>query len=325
MSEFKTPAKSAFEDFFASKTACDQLTEDAIKKGYKIKGWKDYSIYSLEIEDLRPFGINDVIHPFKQYDKERLQNLADSIRLNGILNPIIVRASKDSTCYEIISGHNRVEAAKLAGQMKVPAIIKDIDDDDATIMMVDSNLRQREKLMPSEKAFAYKIKLDAIKRQGARTDLSCAQDEHRINGKKSRDIIAEESGESRAQVVRYIRLTYLISELLEKVDDGSISLVSAVALSYLNDEQQGWLLSILKHDKIVPSAKQANRLKELSEQGTLDEVAMRTLFERPDKQSIQIIFKQSYLRKYFPATFSAQEIEQIISDLLENWSQSEVH
>ena len=189
-------------------TLLDKLFEPTVPQGPELP-----VVDTLPVEALRPFSG----HPFHLYMDEKLRELTDSIREHGVLMPVLVRPV-DAGGYEIISGHNRVEAAKLAGLDKVPVTVRELDDDTATILMVDSNLRQRETLLPSEKAWAYRMKLEAIKRQGFRADLTCAQVGHKFPGQKSRDIVAEEAGESKNQISRYIRLTELIPPFLEMVD-----------------------------------------------------------------------------------------------------------
>lgn len=269
----------------------------------------------MSIDQLTPFPH----HPFKLYQDERMQEMVQSIRSNGVLTPILVRPSKDSSGYEIISGHNRVAAAKLAGLSEVPAIIRQMDDETAIVAMVDSNLRQREKLLPSEKAFAFKMKLDAIKRQGQRSDLTCGQIVHKLNGKKSRDIVAEQAGENYKQVSRYIRLTELIPLALDCVDQGRLAFNPAVAISYLNPDQQRDLLDIINEYECSPSLSQAERLKALSQNNQLDRSAINAVMSELKPQQNQVVIKSEYISKYFPKDTSQDQIQDTIIKLLEVW------
>ena len=266
----------------------------------------------ITLDKLTPFPH----HPFKLYQDERMQEMVSSVKANGILTPILVRPSSDSKSYEIISGHNRVEAARLADLTEIPAIIRQMDDETAIIAMIDSNLRQREKLFPSEKAFAYKMKLDAIRKQGERTDLTSRQ----LVGKlENADIVGESSGESGRQIQRFIRLTQLTPELLDLVDENKIAFNPAVAISYLDQEQQSWLCDIIAAEDCSPSLSQADRLKQLAQQGKLDHMAMKLIMSEPKPQYQQITIKQDKIAKYFPRDTSTKQVEEIIIKLLENW------
>jgi len=269
----------------------------------------------VPVDQLTPFPH----HPFKLYQDERMQEMVQSIRSNGVLTPILVRPAKDHSGYEIISGHNRVAAAKLAGLHEVPAIIRQMDDETAIVAMVDSNLRQREKLLPSEKAFAFKMKLDAIKRQGQRSDLTCGQIVHKLNGKKSRDIVAEQAGENYKQVSRYIRLTELIPIALDCVDTGRIAFNPAVAISYLTPDQQRDLLDIINEYECSPSLSQAERLKALSQNNQLDRSAINAVMSELKPQQNQVVIKSEYISKYFPKDASPDQIQDTIIKLLEVW------
>lgn len=212
-------------------------------------------IQMLSPEKMQPFPN----HPFKVVDDEKMMDMVESIKEYGVLVPIIVRPVENGN-YEIVSGHRRHHAAVLAGQEEIPAIVREMDEDAAVLVMVDSNL-QRENILPSEKAFAYRMKLEAMKRQGERTDLTCAQFGHKLNGQKSRDILAEQTGESRNQIQRYIRLTYLIPNILEMVDNKNIAFNAAVEISYLSEKGQKLLHDNMDVNECSPSLSQAKRLK----------------------------------------------------------------
>jgi ParB family chromosome partitioning protein len=247
-----------------------------------------------------------------------MQEMVASVRTNGILTPILVRPTKDNKSYEIISGHNRVEAARQAGLEEMPAIIRQMDDETAIVAMIDSNLRQREQLFPSEKAFAYKMKLEAIKRQGERTDLTSRQ----VVGKsENADAIGEAVGESGRQIQRYIRLTELIPELLDYVDQGKLAFNPAVAISYISQELQTDLIDVMNIYACSPSLAQADRMKKLSQEGSLDRSAINAILSEPKPQQKQIVFKGDQVEKYFPKDTSPEQIQETIIRLLEVWYQ----
>ena len=218
-------------------------------------------VQMIPLSELHPFEG----HPFRVVDDEEMQKTVESVKQYGVLTPAIARPDPDGG-YEIISGHRRLRASELAGLDKLPVIVREMDDDEAIIYMVDSNL-QREHILPSERAFAYKMKMDAIKHQGQRADLTCAQDGHKLEGKKSRDIVAEEAGVSKNQVSRYIRLTELIPEIRDMVDEKKIAFNPAVELSYLKPEEQREFLDAMDYAQAAPSLSQAQRLKKLSQEG----------------------------------------------------------
>ena len=252
-------------------------------------------------------------HPYKVEENEEMEMLTQSIKENGILSPLIVRPIENSE-YEIISGHRRLFASKRAGLTEVPAFVYEMDRDKATIALVDSNLH-REHLLPSEKAFAYKMKVEAMSRQGKRTDLTSSQVGKRLN---TYEVIAEESGESRNQIHRYIRLTNLLPELLKFVDDGQISFTPAVELSYLNDIEQRDLLQAMELNDCTPSLSQAVRMKKLSQQGLLnDERINEIMAEEKANQKERIKIPTERVRKYFPKSFSNSQIEDEIVKLCE--------
>lgn len=274
------------------------------------------TIELIRLDQLHPF----LDHPFKLYSEDRMKEMSESVRQNGILTPILVRPVNNGEGFEIISGHNRVEAAKRAGLSEVPGTIREMDNETAIIAMIDSNLRQREKLQPSEKAFAYKMKLDAMGRRAGRPpENNCAQVDHNYSGKKTRDIIAEQSGESGPQIQRYIRLTELIPPLLDMVDENKLAFNPAVTISYLNVEQQCWLMEIMEKEECSPSLTQADHLKQLAQLGKLDYPVLETIMLEPKPQQTQITLKQDRIAKFFPKDASAQQMEETILKLLENW------
>ena len=257
-------------------------------------------------------------HPFKLYKDEQMQEMVNSVQHNGVLTPIIVRPGAEDGQFEIISGHNRVEAARLAGLTEIPAIIREMDNETAIVAMVDSNLRQRDKLLPSEKAFAYKMKLEAIKRQGKRTDLTSRQ----VVGKsENADVIGESVGESGRQIHRFIRLTELIPPLLELTDVSRMALNPAVALSYLTPSEQEDVLDIMMMHDCSPSLSQAEHLKKLSQEGSLDRSAINAILSEPKPQQKQIVFKGDQVEKYFPKDTTPEQIQETIIRLLEVWYQ----
>ena len=237
----------------------------------------------------------------------------------GVLTPLIARPLEDGT-YEIISGHRRVHAAQAAGLTEVPVIVRDMDDDAATVLMVDSNL-QRENILPSERAFAYKMKLEAMKRQGERTDLQEQATSTQVGRKlETAEMVGKEVGDSRNQVRRYIRLTYLIPEFLDLVDEKKISFNPAVELSYLKPTEQEMFLSVMEWSQNAPSLSQAQRLKKLSQEGKLTPDAMREIMNEVKKGDLErVTFRNETLRKYFPRSYTAQQMQDQIIKLLEQW------
>ena len=263
----------------------------------------------IQVDKLRTFEN----HPYKVEENEEMEMLTQSIKENGILSPLIVRPIENSE-YEIISGHRRLFASKRAGLTEVPAFVYEMDRDKAIIALVDSNLH-REHLLPSEKAFAYKMKVEAMNRQGERTDLTCSQVGKRLN---TYEVIAEESGESRNQIHRYIRLTNLLPELLKYVDDGQISFTPAVELSFLNDIEQRDLLQAMELNDCTPSLSQAVRMKKLSQAGKLDDDRINKIMaEEKANQKERIKIPTERVRKYFPKSFSNSQIEDEIVKLCE--------
>ena len=263
----------------------------------------------LPVKKLRPFEG----HPFQVKDDAEMDQLVFSILTQGLLTPISVRPIENGE-YEVISGHRRLHACKKAGIETVPALIYSLDRDAATIAMVDSNLH-REKILPSEKAFAYKLKLDAMQRQGQRTDLTSDQVGRKL---ETAEIIGEQGGDSKTQVRRYIRLTELIPDILRMVDDGKIALTPAVELSYLTKQEQQDLLETMESEDCTPSLSQAMQLKKLSQSGALTmDIIFDTLRELKANQQDKISFRVDDLRRYFPKSYSAARIQGHILKLLE--------
>lgn len=273
---------------------------------------------TVVIDDLHPFKH----HPFKVLDNEEMNQMVESVLQFGILNPLIVRPDENGT-YEIVSGHRRARAAELAGLTTVPAIVRQLDDDAAIILMVDSNLA-RENILPSEKAWSYKLKLDAMKRQGERTDLTCGQVDHKSTNVKARDVLATEVGESSKQIQRYIRLTNLIPELLDMVDAKQISFNPAVELSYLKPFEQTQFISAMEYGGAPPTLTQAQRIKKLSQDGHCGIDAMCAIMSEEKKVDMdKVTIKPDVLKKYFPKSYTPKQMEDTIIKLLEQWQQKQ--
>lgn len=266
-------------------------------------------VQSLPLDKLEPFPN----HPFKVIDDDKMLETVESIKERGVLVPILVRPKNDGN-FEIVSGHRRHHASQLAGKTEIPAIVREMDDDTAILLMVDRNL-QREELLPSEKAFAYKMKLDAMKRQGQRTDLTSAQ----IGPKLSTEIIGEAGGDSRNQVKRYIRLTNLIPSLLERVDSKTIAFNAAVEVSYLTEPEQKMLCDAIEREECTPNLKQARRLKQFSQDGKLDENVIDAIMTEEKPIEDKLVLKGDVLEKYFPKTYTPSQKQKIIVKLLEDW------
>ena len=269
-------------------------------------------IQEIPLSELHPFRN----HPFKVKDDEAMMETADSIKQYGVLVPAIARPDPEGG-YELVAGHRRRRASELAEKETMPVIIRDLDDDAATIIMVDSNL-QRESLLPSERAFAYKMKLEAVKHQGARTDLTSRQ-----VGEKSQtsiQTVADQAGESQRQVQRYIRLTELIPELMDMVDEKKIALNPAYELSFLKKEEQVDLLDAMDSEQATPSLSQAQRLKKYSQEGHLTLDMMRVIMGEEKKSDLdRVTFTSDTLRKYFPKSYTPQRMQETIIKLLEAW------
>ena len=268
-------------------------------------------VTEISLADLHPFKN----HPFKVLDDERMQDTAQSIREYGVLVPAIVRPREEGG-YEIVAGHRRKRGCELAGLETMPVIIRDLDDDAATLVMVDSNI-QRESLLPSERAFAYKMKLDAIKRQGERRDLTSSQVGMKL---QALDIVGKQAGDSRNQVHRFIRLTSLIPELLDMVDNKKIAFNPAVELSYLRQEEQTQLLDAMDSEQATPSLSQAQRLKRFSQEGKLSIDVMRAIMSEEKKSDLDnLTIPMDSIRKFFPKSYTPKQIQDTIMKLVESW------
>ena len=269
----------------------------------------------IELASLRPFSK----HPYKVRDDDAMMDMVESIKQYGVLLPAIARPVPDSG-YEIISGHRRKRACELAGLETMPVIVRELDDDAAAILVVDSNI-QREDLLPSERAFAYKLKLEAIQHQGQRKDLTSVQLEPKL---RARDIVAQESGESSGvQVQRYIRLTELIPPLLDMVDERKIAFNPAYELSFLTKDEQTMLLDAMDSEQATPSQSQAQRLKQFSQRGELDAAVMRAIMSEEKKEVERVTLKGETLRKYFPSSYTPKRMEETIIRLLEQWQKQQ--
>lgn len=267
-------------------------------------------VQSLPLDRLMPFPN----HPFKVLDDEKMQETVESIKERGVLVPILVRPTNDGN-FEIVSGHRRHHASQLAGLTEIPAIVREMDDDTAILLMVDSNL-QREELLPSEKAFAYKMKLDAIKRQGKRTDLTSAQIVPKL---QARDIVAHDAGVNRMEVTRYVRLTYLVPDLLDRVDNKTMAFNAAVEVSYLTEPEQLMLCDAIEREECTPNLSQAKRLKQYSQDGKLDENVMDAIMTEEKPIEDKLVLKGDMLAKYFPRTYTPSQKQKVIVKLLEDW------
>ncbi len=289
------------DDLFAT----EEIREDAQRE----------KVQNIPLGELHPFRN----HPFKVKDDAAMQDTVDSVREYGVLVPAIARPDP-SGGYELIAGHRRHHASELAGKETMPVIIRDLDDDAATIIMVDSNL-QREELLPSERAFAYKMKLDAMKRQAGRP-MKENRDQvgHNFSGKRTVELIAENAPDSRNQIQRYIRLTELIPELLDMVDERKIAFNPAVELSYLKKEEQTLLLEAMDSEQATPSLSQAQRLKKFSLQKMLSLDVMRAVMSEEKKTDLdRVTLKNETLRRYFPKSYTPKQMEDTIIKLLEGW------
>ena len=275
---------------------------------------KREQVQQIPIDELYPF----TNHPFKVLEDDSMAQTVKSIKEYGILSPLIARSRPDGDGYEIISGHRRQFAAREAGLETLPVIVRDMDDDAATILMVDSNL-QREQISPSEKAFAYKMKLDALKHQGARSDLTSRQ----VVGKlEAAALVGKVSDESGRQVQRYVRLTNLIPELLDMVDNKKISFNPAVELSYLDEKQQRAFLEAMDSTQNAPSVSQAQKLKKMAQKGEFTAEKASEIMEQEKKSELDTVtIKNEILRKYFPRNYTPRQMEQKIIQLLDAWQQ----
>ena len=286
----------------------------------------DESRADSQLEKVQKIPISELVpfknHPFKVVDDEAMLRTTESIAQFGVLTPLIARPLEDGS-YEIISGHRRAHAAEAAGLTEVPVIVRDMDDDAATVLMVDSNL-QRESILPSERAFAYKMKLEAMKHQGERTDLqgdlTSRQLGEKLQGQTSVGEMSDQIGESQRQIQRFIRLTNLIPELLDMVDQKQISFNPAVELSYLTPEEQQHIIEAMDFTQAAPSLSQAQRLKKLSQEGGCTLEAMQDILGEVKKGDLErVAFKSEQLRKYFPKSYTPKQMSDTIIKLLEQW------
>ena len=281
--------------------------DDLFSAGNPAEAGGSGNVQEIPLTELFPFKD----HPFKVLDDETMQDTVESIRIHGVLVPGIARPRAEGG-YELIAGHRRRHASELAGKTTMPVIVRELDDDEAVLFMVDSNI-QRENLFPSEKAWAYKMKLDALKHQGVK-DTS-----RQLGEKYSVDALSENSNDSARNIHRFIRLTELLPELLQMVDDKKLSFNPAVELSYLTQEQQGELMEIMGELQAVPSLEQAKRLKKYSQEGKLDRNVMDAILTEERPAPVQVTLKNDRLKQYFPQTYTTKQIEEVIFSLLETW------
>ena len=286
---------TSYDDIFQTETG----KEDAARE----------RVQEIPIAELFPFKN----HPFQVRDDDSMRDTAESIHKYGVLVPAIARP-REGGGYELVSGHRRKRGCELAGKETMPVIVRELDDDASTIIMVDSNI-QRENLLPSERAFAYKMKLEAIKHQGSRGDLTSAQVAQKLSVEK----VGEDAGVSKDQVRRYIRLTELSPELLEMVDNKKIAFNPAVELSYLTKEEQTLLLDEMKKQESTPSLSQAQRLKKYSQDGKLDANVMDAIMSEEKKEVEKVTLQGDRLKKYFPKSYTPKQMEDTIFKLLESW------
>lgn len=293
----RKPSLTSYDDIFSTEASRQQE-----------------QIQRLALSELHPFKD----HPFRVLDDDRMMETVESVKEYGVLVPIIARPMPDGG-YEIVSGHRRKRACELAGLNEIPAIVRDLDDDEAVIIMVDSNL-QRENILPSERAKAYQMKLEAIKHQGERRDLTSDQVGQKL--KVAVERVAENAGESKSQVQRFIRLNNLEPPLIDKVDAGKLAFTPAVELSYLKPEEQQWLDTALENTQQTPSLSQAQRMKRESKQGTLSEQGIMEIMTE-NKQTIpakgSVVLPQEKLTKYFPRSYTTEQMEKVIFKLLDYW------
>ena len=290
---------SSYDDIFGDNNAAEVTADQVVE---------------IPLSQLHPFKY----HPFKVRDDEEMEKTVESIREFGVLTPAICRPDGKGG-YEILSGHRRHHACEIAGLETLPCIVRELDDDAATILMVDSNL-QREEILPSERAFAYKMKLDAMKHQGERLDRTSGQVDQKLKGAVSRDLLAEQVGESAKQVQRYIRLTNLIPELLDMVDEKILGLNTGGTLSFLEDKQQKELLSSMDYAQAVPSLEQAQRIKKLALNNEISQEGMNIILSEEKKTDVdRVTLKHDTLKKYFPKSYTPKQMEDTIIKLLDQW------
>ena len=270
-------------------------------------------IKPVPISELKPF----TEQPFKVKLDEDMDALVESIKQCGVLTPVIARPHKDSG-YEILSGHRRVKACELAGITDIPVVVKNLDDDTATILLVDSNL-QREHILPSEKAFAYQMKLEAMKRQGARTDLTSSQIATKLEKGRSDVELGEQVGESKDQIRRYIRLTNLIDPILNMVDNNQIAMNAAVEISYLGSKEQAAVMQSIEKEETSPSIAQARKMRQFHQEGKLSDTVIESIMMEQKPETVKITLGEDKLKKYFPKSYSKAKMEEIILKLLDKW------
>ena len=277
-------------------------------------GRKTEEIIPMQLSKLKPFSEQ----PFKVLDNEDMDELIESVKENGVLSPIVVRPHPEGG-YEILSGHRRARACERAGITEVPVVVKDLDDDTAVILLVDSNL-QREHILPSEKAFAYQMRLEAMKRKAGRPSKeNCEQVAYNYDGKKSSEILGEQVGESKDQIRRYIRLTELIDPLLEMVDSKAMALNAGVELSYLKPKEQVAVVEAIKSEETAPSIEQAKKMHRFFDEGRLNPDVILSIMQEQKEEKIKITLGDDKLKKYFPKGYSKQQMEDTIIKLLEKW------
>ena len=271
-------------------------------------------IKPVPISELKPFTEQQ----FKVKLDEDMDALVESIKQCGVLTPVIARPHKDGG-YEILSGHRRVKACELAGITDIPVVVKNLDDDTATILLVDSNL-QREHILPSEKAFAYQMKLEAMKRKAGRpTKENCEQIAHNFDGKKSSEILGEQVGESKDQIRRYIRLTNLIDPILDMVDNNQIAMNAAVEISYLGTKEQAAVMQSIEKEENSPSIAQARKMRKFHQEGNLSNAVIDSIMMEQKPETVKITLGEEKLKKYFPKSYSKAKMEEIILKLLDKW------
>ena len=270
-------------------------------------------IKPVPISELKPF----TEQPFKVKLDEDMDALVESIKQCGVLTPVIARPHKDGG-YEILSGHRRVKACELAGITDIPVVVKNLDDDTATILLVDSNL-QREHILPSEKAFAYQMKLEAMKRQGARTDLTSSQIATKLEKGRSDVELGEQVGESKDQIRRYIRLTNLIDPILDMVDNNQIAMNAAVEISYLGSKEQAAVMQSIEKEETSPSIAQARKMRKFHQDGNLSNAVIDSIMMEQKPETVKITLGEEKLKKYFPKSYSKAKMEEIILKLLDKW------
>ena len=290
-------------------SASDLFTTEQERQDAKLE-----KVRNIPLSELYPFPD----HPFSVRDDDSMKETVESVKEYGVLMPAIARP-REGGGYELVAGHRRKHACELAGLDTMPVIVRDLDRDTAIIFMADSNI-QRENILPSEKAKAYKMKLDAIKRQGARRDLTCTQVGYKSDGKKSVQVVAEEAGESRSQIQRYVRLNDLSPQLQQMVDDKKIAMTPAVEISYLKPEEQELLVETIESEQATPSLSQAQRMKKLSQSGKLDEDTMLGIMSEEKKPEVdKIVLTSDTLHKYFPRSYTPKQMQDTIIKLLEQW------